>query len=184
MRNLIFVVALLLAACTSRDAADQDGSVLTAALQHFFAQSDSVFGPRNGIVLLQTNGKPYSSNQSTADLEAAFRHDNLSAPREAFENLVARSRTDTPYPTLGNIGIPARYENRSDDPAHASMELNENVITMVTLRRPGYAKRGHTAVVAFSFTWSLMHTGWASYVLERGSDNQWRVVASHSDVAL
>ena len=190
MRNLCLLFALLLlGACTPEsagvnDPAVNDPSVLTAALNHFFAQPDSVFGPREGVVLIRSHSDQSSTEQSAGALEETFHVNELSAPREAFENLTARRTQKGPFPVLGDIGIAARYDNRYDDPVEASTELKEHVPTIVSLQRPGYANHGRTAVVTFEFTWSMMHAGWAYYVLELTPKGQWRVVGHNMQIAL
>jgi len=184
MRHVLLAFVFALTACTSHDHSKQDGPVLTAALKHLVTQPESMIGPPTGIVLLQTDSQDSQSQWTANDVEAIFREKKLSAPREAFEDFILRNSTEAPYPALGDIGVAARYEDRNDDPAHASMELGKTVISMITLRRPGYANDGRTAIVDFSFTWSWLHGGNAMFVLARSQAGEWQVVEHHTDVSL
>jgi hypothetical protein len=186
MKALLLCAAAFLSCCAQPHdtASQQDPAVLTAAVKHFLAQPGSVFGSRDGVVIVNAQTAAERSNSDIGTLSAAFEGHHIAVPQAALSAFFERNRIRQASPVLGDVGARVRVESDAQDPVTTSQSLHQYVQTILDLKMPGYTSDQTTAVLTFDFTWSAMHSGVAYYLLKRSPSNGWVVAASDMDVYL
>lgn len=158
--------------------------MLTAALTHFLSQPDSIFGPREGVVVIRATPAKNGWLTNAAEIEADFRSAGVDAPHEAFLDYLKNAAHPGTLPPLGDVGLMVRRDDRFTDVVAASEALGQHVPSIISPQRPGYDRTGHVAIVAFEFTWSMTHGGRALYELRRAPSGAWSVSGNDIQIYL
>jgi hypothetical protein len=182
---LLFVLVCLATAADGTSASpllDRDVAALGAAIAHFGTRTDTWPARPKGYIAV---------NPQTAIIGSEARPDGFleelheirgSVPTDAVGDFIRRNRTKNDIPDSITKVTTVRIQTE-EQAGGAPIGLNNHEIgRFITAFTPGYTSDGTTALVRFSFNWSI-HGAYATYILKL-KHGVWSAVASELTIYL
>ena len=158
-----------------------DTVVLTSVLADFANRTDTMSGPAEGVLLIQSETSVWTP-EKIGYYSLRSRTKNCRVSSELFDSLASKNSASISTTTLITPTKRWRVLSKGEEESILSSRYldrtvrGERVKTVVELSNPAYSPSGSNALVLLSFRWSI-HGALAKYQLQK-TGSVWKVQCS------